>query len=81
VGEERTPIGQAADVCRRLRLEADQRDLVAALLDLGVSVEAMEHAQARGSLADAIFDMVLDPERVRVDGDRQPQAARIERGG
>ena len=64
MGEERTPIGQAADVCRRLGLEADQRDLVAALLDLGVSVEAMEHAQARGSLADAIFDMVLDPERV-----------------
>jgi class 3 adenylate cyclase len=45
-------------------LGADQRDLVAALLDLGVSVEAMEHAHTRGHLQDAIFDMVLDPERV-----------------
>ena len=43
----------------------DQRDLAAALLDLGVSVEAMEHAHARGRLQDAIFDMVLDPERVK----------------
>jgi adenylate cyclase len=64
VGEESTPVGPVLDVCRRLGLEADQRDLVAALLDLGVSVEAMEHAQARGHLQDAIFDMVLDPERV-----------------
>ena len=37
---------------------------MAALLDLGVTVEAMEQAQARGHLQDAIFDMVLDPERV-----------------
>lgn len=78
MGEEHTPVGQAADVCRRLGLNADQRDLVAALLDLGVSVEAMEHAQARGSLADAIFDMVLDPERVL----RTVSASEIEaRGG
>jgi adenylate cyclase len=64
MGEPSTPAGRVADVCRRLGLEADKRDLVAALLDLGVSVEAMEHAQARGHLPDAIFDMVLDPERV-----------------
>jgi class 3 adenylate cyclase len=64
VGEESTPVGPVLDVCRRLGLEADQRDLVAALLDLGVSVEAMEHAQARGRLQDAIFDMVLDPMRI-----------------
>ncbi len=64
MGEPSTPTGRVADVCRRLGLEADQRDLVAALLDLGVSVEAMEHAHARGHLQDAIFDMVLDPERV-----------------
>ena len=64
MGEERTPVGPVLDVCRRLGLEEDQSDLVAALLDLGVSVEAMEHAQARGHLQDAIFDMVLDPERV-----------------
>ena len=63
VSEEDEPVGGALGVCRRLGLEADQRDLVAALLDLGVSVEAMERAQARGQLQDAIFDMVLDSER------------------
>jgi len=66
------------DACRRLGLEVDQRDLVAALVDLGVSVEAMEHAQARGHLQDAIFDMVLDPDRVL----RNVSAREIEeRGG
>lgn len=48
------------------------------LLDLGVSVEAMEHAHTRGHLRDAIFDMVLDPER----GLRTVSAREIEdRGG
>jgi adenylate cyclase len=64
VDEGSTHAGQVVEVCRRLGLGADQRDLVAALLDLGVSVEAMEHAHTRGHLQDAIFDMVLDPERV-----------------
>jgi adenylate cyclase len=64
VGEERILTASVLDVCRRLGLEVDQGDLVATLLDLGVSIEAMEHAQARGHLQDAIFDMVLDPERV-----------------
>jgi adenylate cyclase len=63
VGEERTLAAPVLDACRRLGLETDQSDLVATLLDLGVSLEAMEHAQARGHLQDAIFDMVLDSER------------------
>jgi len=33
-------------------------------MDLGVSPEAMEQAHARGHLQDAIFDTVLDPDRV-----------------
>ena len=78
VGEERASVDLVLDVCRRLGLEADQADLVAALLDLGVSVEAMEHAQTRGHLQDAIFDMVLDPDRVS----RTVSAREIEdRGG
>ncbi|HEY4895895.1 MAG TPA: adenylate/guanylate cyclase domain-containing protein [Solirubrobacteraceae bacterium] len=64
MGEEGAPASRADDVCRLLGLEADQRDLVVTLLELGVSVEAMERALARGHLQDAIFDMVLDPERV-----------------
>ena len=63
MGDEGTPVDPVLDVCRRLGLQSDQRDLVAALLGLGVSVQAMERAQARGHLQDAIFDMVLDPER------------------
>jgi adenylate cyclase len=78
VTEEHAPIGSALNVWRRLGAQADQRDLVAALLDLGVSVEAMERAQARGQLQDAIFDMVLDPER----SSRTVSAREIEdRGG
>ena len=53
----------ALDICRQLGLEADKCDLVAALLDLGISVEAMERAQAGGRVQDAIFDMALDPDR------------------
>ena len=65
-------------VCRDLGLEADQRELVAALLELGVSVEAMERALSRGHLQDAIFDMALDPDRVS----RTVSARQIEeRGG
>jgi class 3 adenylate cyclase len=78
VDEDGTPIGRALDVCRQLGLEADQRDLVAALLDLGVSEEAMDRAQARGHLQDAIFDMVLGPDRAS----RTVSAREIEdRGG
>jgi len=78
VAEEGTPVGSAHDVCRRLGLGEDQHDLVAALLELGVSIEAMERAHARGHLRDAIFDMVLDPERVM----RTVSASEIEaRGG
>ncbi len=63
MSEGREPAGPAQEICRQLGLESDQRQLVATLLELGVSVEAMEHAHARGHLRDAIFDMVLDPER------------------
>ena len=78
VGGESTPVDDAADVCRRLGVGPDQHDLVVALLDLGVSVAAMEQAQERGHLQDAIFDMVLDPER----GLRTVSARQIEaRGG
>ena len=61
--EERAPAGDVSAIRERLGLAADQDHLVATLLQLGVSVEAMEHAQARGHLRDAIFDMVLDPDR------------------
>ena len=78
MGDEGTPVDPVLDVCRRLGLQSDQRDLVAALLGLGVSVQAMERAQARGHLQDAIFDMVLDPERAS----RTVSAREIEaRGG
>jgi class 3 adenylate cyclase len=66
-----------AAVCRDLGVEADQHELVAALLDLGVSVEAMERAMARGHLQDAIFDMALDADRVS----RTVSAGEIERRG
>ena len=61
--QERAPAGEVSAVRERLGLAPDQDSLVATLLQLGVSVEAMEHAQARGHLRDAIFDMVLDPDR------------------
>ncbi len=78
MGEHGTPAGPALDVCRRLGLPDDQLDLVAALLDLGISVEAMERAQARGSVQDAVFDVALDPDRVS----RTVSAREIEdRGG
>lgn len=77
MGEESTHVDAATEVRGRLGLEADQRDLVAALLELGVSVEAMERAQARGHLQDAIFDMVLDPDRVS----RTVSAREIEENG
>ena len=54
---------RTGEVCDLLGAGAEERELVAALLELGVSVDAMERAHARGHLADAIFDMVLDPER------------------
>ena len=59
MAEEQTP----EEICRKLGLEADHRELVESLLNLGVTIEAMERAHARGHLRDAIFDMVLDPER------------------
>ena len=64
MGEQGTRAGPALDVCRRLGLPDDQLDLVAALLELGISVEAMERAQAHGSVQDAVFDVALDPDRV-----------------
>ena len=65
-------------MCRRLGVGEEHRDLVAALLGLGVSGDAMERAHARGNLEDAIFDMVLDPERAT----RTVSAREIEdRGG
>lgn len=70
--------GNAESVCRDLGLPADRRDLVTALLELGVSIEAMAHARDRGRLEDAIFDMVLGADRER----RTVSARAIEeRGG
>jgi adenylate cyclase len=69
--------GDAAEVRRELGLPADQEDLVAALLELGVSAEAMAVAHARGRLEDAVFDMVLRPERER----RTVSARQIEEWG
>ena len=78
VGEDDAPGARARQVCRQLGLEPDQCALVASLLDLGVTVEAMLRALARGHLQDAIFDMVLDPERAS----RTVSAGEIEdRGG
>jgi adenylate cyclase len=62
--EQGTPVDQSLGVCRQLGVDVDQCDLVGALLGLGVTIEAMQRAQERGRLQDAIFDMVLDPERV-----------------
>lgn len=58
------PSAQADEICGRLGVsdEADSR-LVAALLELGVSEQAMARAHERGRLQDAVFDMVLDVDR------------------
>jgi adenylate cyclase len=78
VDAEGGPVDRVATACRELGLDADQHGLVEALLELGVSMEAMERAQERGHLQDAIFDMVLDPDRVS----RTVSAREIEdRGG
>jgi adenylate cyclase len=54
-----------------------REEIVAALLQLGVSADAMRRALKRGRLEDAIFDAVLDPDRER----RTVTAADIERAG
>lgn len=77
VETEGAPDARVVTVCRDLGLAEDQHELVSALLELGVSVEGMERALARGHLQDAIFDMVLDPDRVS----RTVSAGEIERRG
>jgi hypothetical protein len=57
--------GRAGEASGRGRKAAAGEDVIAALLELGVSREAIEHAVARGRVEDAIFDAVLDPERGR----------------
>lgn len=64
MGTESEPAATAVDLCRRLGIEGEQREVVQSLLDLGVSPEAVQQAHARGHLQDAIFDTVLDPDRV-----------------
>src|SRR5436305_5162300 len=59
-GDER-----ASEVAREIGCGPGQVQTVAALLELGVSVDAMQRALERGRLGDAIFDAVLDPERAQ----------------
>ena len=54
---------RAREVAREIGSSPDDVETVAALLELGVSTDAMHRALARGRLEDAIFDAVLDPER------------------
>jgi adenylate cyclase len=54
---------ETASPLERLGLAPDQADAVDALTELGISVEAMRRALDRGRLEDAVFDVVLDPER------------------
>lgn len=54
-----------AEVCRELGLPEERRDVVAALLALGVTPEAMARAAGRSRVEDAVFDAVLDPDRER----------------
>lgn len=69
---------RAREVASEIGGEADQVETVAALLELGVSTDAMRRALERGRLEDAIFDAVLDPERAQ----RTVSPAEIEaRGG
>jgi class 3 adenylate cyclase len=77
VGADGAPVDRVRTVCRDLGLETDQYELVAALLELGVSVGAMERSLLRGHLQDAIFETVLDPDRVA----RTVSATEIERRG
>jgi class 3 adenylate cyclase len=51
------------EVVSEIGCRPEDTETVAALLALGVSPGAMRRAVARGRLADAIFDAVLDPER------------------
>ena len=68
----------ARDVVQEIGARHEDAETVAALLALDVSPEAMRRALARGRLADAIFDAVLDPERQQ----RTVSPAEIEaRGG
>jgi class 3 adenylate cyclase len=53
----------AAAICRELGLPAERRDVVGALLAVGVTPGAIARAAERGRLEDAIFDAVLDPDR------------------
>jgi len=75
--DERPP-AQADEICGRLGVGDEAgRELVAALLELGVSEQAMALAHARGQLQDAIFDMVLDVDRAS----RSVSAREIEQRG
>ena len=60
-----------------LGLEAEERELVAALLRLEVTPEQIRAAADQGQLQAAVFEGLLDPERER----RTISAAEIESGG
>ena len=76
-GTESAAEERAREVASEIGCGPGDVEAVAALLELGVSVEAMRRALERGRLEDAIFDAVLDPERAR----RTVSPEEIERRG
>ncbi len=67
----------AEDLARELGLNAEEHQLVAALLRLGVTAEQIRTTSEQGRLEGAIFEGVLDAERER----RTVSAAQIEANG
>lgn len=68
---------EAAELAREIGAPTELEEIIGTLLRLGVSREAIGRAQERGRVEDAIFDVVLDPER----DERTVSAAEIEADG
>lgn len=67
----------ASALAKELGLDAEERELVSALLRLKVTPEQIRSAASQGQVQAAILEGVLDPERER----RTVSAAEIERDG